>query len=185
MTTSTTARVYDELLVTLVRAGNRPAGERLAARWHPRLLRTARRLLRDADQANEAVQDTWLAIAKGLWRLSDPAKFPAWAFGILHRKCADRIKQAQRRRAQFPSSDADIDLSAGHEAPRAEDAVALGQAMAGLSPAHRLAAHLYFAEGLTLAEIASATGVPVGTAKSRLFHARQQLKAALSGEKYD
>ena len=42
-----TGRVFDELLVTLARAGDRRAGERLAARWPPRLLRTARRLLRD------------------------------------------------------------------------------------------------------------------------------------------
>ena len=54
--------------------------------------------------------------------------------------------------------------------------------MAALPAEHRFAAHLFFIEGLTLAEIADAQGVPLGTAKSRLFHARRQLKAALSGD---
>jgi DNA-directed RNA polymerase specialized sigma24 family protein len=51
-----------------------------------------------------------------------------------------------------------------------------------LSDEHRLAAVLYFGEGLTLNEIAAATGVPVGTAKSRIFNARKHLKSTLKGE---
>ncbi|NNC52161.1 MAG: hypothetical protein HKO08_03870, partial [Erythrobacter sp.] len=53
-----TARLFDELLVTHVQSGDRRAGERLAARWHPRLMRTANRLLRDEEMARSAVQDT-------------------------------------------------------------------------------------------------------------------------------
>ncbi len=56
------------------------------------------------------------------------------------------------------------------------------QAFAALAPEQRLAAHLYFVEGLTLAEIADVQDIPTGTAKSRLFHARRKLKVALSGE---
>lgn len=50
-------RIFDELLVTQVWSGNRSAAERLAARWQPRLLRTARRLLGDDEIARGAVQD--------------------------------------------------------------------------------------------------------------------------------
>ena len=50
------------------------------------------------------------------------------------------------------------------------------------APDHRLAAILYFGEGLSLNEIAAVTDVPVGTAKSRIFHARQHLKSRLKGE---
>ena len=46
----------------------------------------------------------------------------------------------------------------------------------------RFAAHLFFVEGLTLAEIAEVQSIPEGTAKSRLFHARRKLKAALTEE---
>jgi RNA polymerase sigma-70 factor (ECF subfamily) len=167
-------RVYDELLVTLVQAGDRRAGERLAARWHPRLLRTAHRLLRDPEQAREAAQEAWIGIFRGAASLGDPARFPAWALGILHRKCADRIRSERRLRAA-PAAEA------GLVAP-ADDRMAIAQALEGLSDDHRAAAILFFGEGLTLAEVAAATHVPLGTAKSRIFHARRQLKAALTGE---
>lgn len=60
--------------------------------------------------------------------------------------------------------------------------MAIRQAFATLPAGQRLAAHLFYVEGLTLGEIAIATEVPLGTAKSRLFHARLRLKAALEGE---
>ena len=63
--TRDTGRIFDELLLISARAGDRRAGERLAARWQPRLLRTARRLLRDEDEAVEAVQNAWAAICRG------------------------------------------------------------------------------------------------------------------------
>lgn len=179
MAQAETDRVYDELLVTLVRSGDRVAGERLAARWQPRLVRTARRLLRDDELAREAVQEAWAAICRGWMGLRDPARFPAWAFGILHRKCVDAIRSQQSGRQRFVPGDSAPETAIP---ARGEDRLALDQAMSTLSLDHRAAALLFFGEGLTLAEIARATGVPVGTAKSRLFHARRQLKAALSGE---
>jgi RNA polymerase sigma factor (sigma-70 family) len=62
------------------------------------------------------------------------------------------------------------------------EALANARAMAALPPDQRLAAQLFFVEGLTLAEIAEVQQVPEDTAKSRLFHARRRLKAALSGD---
>jgi RNA polymerase sigma-70 factor (ECF subfamily) len=176
---SETDRVFDELLVTLVQGGDRRARERLAARWQPRLIRTARRLLRDEDEAREAVQEAWLGISSNWLGLSDPARFPAWAFGILHRKCVDRVRAAGRRRSRVGSLD-EADLPS--IAAEGEDRTAIRRAFATLSAEHLAAAVLYFGEGLTLAEIAIATGVPLGTAKSRLFHARLALKTALKGD---
>ena len=66
------------------------------------------------------------------------------------------------------------------QSPRQSDALAIAEAFARLPPDQRLAAHLHFVEGLTLGEIAAVQDVPEGTAKSRLFHARRTLKAALT-----
>lgn len=177
--TNEPGRVYDELLVTLVRTGDRVAAERLAARWYPRLLRTARRLLRDEDQALEAVQEAWAGICRGWVGLSDTRKFPPWAFAILRRKCADRIRLEQAGR----NSHTDLNGQESDDvAPDSETRISIGQALESLSHDHRLAAILYFHEGLTLPEVATATGVPTGTAKSRIFHARRQLKAVLQGD---
>lgn len=170
--------VYEELLVTMIWSGDRRASERLAARWQPRLIRTARRLLGDREQARSAVQESWLSIMRGIHSLRDPAKFAPWAFGILHRRCSDAIRSNQRGRAHI-RDDAEIE---GVTDPQDDDGIAIRQAFALLSPDHRIAAQLFFVEGLTLAEIAEVAAVPTGTVKSRLFHARQHLKAALTGD---
>lgn len=174
---SETDRVYDQLLLTRIQTGDRLAGDRLVARWHPRLMRTAHRLLGDREQARSAVQDTWNGICRGWIRLRDPSRFPAWAYTILHHKCADRIRHSKRQRANVEDLPVDTELSvpAG-----TEDQVSIDQAFEKLSHDHRIAAVLYFGEGLTLREIAKVTGTPIGTTKSRLFHARRQLKQALT-----
>src|SRR5690606_29022104 len=92
--------------VTLVRSGDGRAAERLAARWQPRLLRAARRMLGEPEEAREAVQEAWGGICRGWLRLSDPAMFPAWAYGILARKCADRIRRMSGERRRFVAEDA-------------------------------------------------------------------------------
>ncbi len=172
-----TERVFDELLLTLARTGDRRASRRLAARWQPRLMRTARRILRDDELAREAVQESWTAICGGWLRLRDPAKFPAWAFGILHRKCADQLRAAVKARER--ETDLDAATNAATK-PRAETLTAIDQAFDDLSAEHRAAATLFFVEGLSVAEIAAAVGAPAGTVKSRVFYARQQLRAALT-----
>ena len=174
-----TERVYDELLVTLARSGDRAAANRLAARWYPRLTRTALRLVQDRSDAEEAVQEAWAGICRGWPRLSDPAMFPGWAFGILRRKCVDRIRKSQTERNRTAPIEAAPEPS---QPARGELQVEIDQALAGLSDDHRLAAILYFGEGLSLNEIAAVTDVPVGTAKSRIFNARQHLKSRLKGE---
>jgi RNA polymerase sigma factor (sigma-70 family) len=177
---SETERIYDELLLARVQAGDSRAGERLAARWYPRLMRTACRLLRDEEQAGVAVQEAWTGICRGWRTLRDPARFPAWAYTILHHKCADRIRRNQRQRHWIGEVVNDPVVP-----PVGEARVTITQAFDSLSDDHRTAATLYFSEGLTIGEIAVVTAVPVGTAKSRLFHARRQLKAALDDVQFD
>jgi RNA polymerase sigma-70 factor (ECF subfamily) len=174
-----TERVYDELLVTLARSGDQKAANRLAARWYPRLMRTALRLVQDRSEAEDAVQEAWAGICRGWPRLSDPAMFPGWAFGILRRKCVDRIRKVQSDRNRTSPLESAPEPS---QPARGELQVEIDQALASLSDDHRLAAILYFGEGLSLNEIAAVTGVPVGTAKSRIFNARQHLKSRLKGE---
>jgi RNA polymerase sigma factor (sigma-70 family) len=99
------ARFYEEWLVTAAMSGDRQAAERLVARYQPRLLRTARRMLGDGEQAASAVQEAWLAIVPGIKRLRHPTRFATFAFSILRRRCADTIRSAQRGRAMFDTSE--------------------------------------------------------------------------------
>lgn len=169
-------RVFDELLVISVRAGDRRAAERLAAHWHPRLLRTATRILGQAEQGQDAAQEAWLAISASWIRLEDPRRFPAWAYAILHRKCTDIQRRLIRDRKRHDQA---AELSGTGQNPAQAGHTAINAAFQALAPDHRTVAALYFAEGLTLIEISRALGIPVGTVKSRLFNARKQLKSRL------
>jgi len=91
-------RIIDEMLVLAAQAGQIEAFEVLAQRWHPRLLRLAWRLTGDREGAHEAVQDAWVSVARGLWRLGDPASFGPWALRIASRRSADWIKHRCRAR---------------------------------------------------------------------------------------
>lgn len=169
--------VFDELLVMMAQSGDARAFERLHQRWHRRLAQTALRYTGSAEAARDLSQDCWLAIWKGIGRLRDPRRFRAYAFGVLHRRGADYVRATMAARVRAgPKAEAIEPSEPAHQSERS----ALDQAFASLPPYQRLAAHLHFVEGLTLNEIAEAQSIPTGTAKSRPFHARRKLKAALS-----
>ena len=168
--------LFDELLVVMVQQGERAALDRLHARWDKRLVRAAYRYTGDAELARDLAQECWIGIWKGIPGLRDPARFRSFAFAILHRRGADHLRSAIRQRDNESHSDSPPD---GAEDSRQDEALAIAEAFASLPPDQRLAAHLHFVEGLTLAEIAAVQSIPTGTAKSRLFHARRKLKAAL------
>ncbi|WP_299191605.1 RNA polymerase sigma factor [uncultured Erythrobacter sp.] len=167
------AALFDEMLVVLVQKGDSHAGERLFQRWNRRLIRAARRYCGSEDGAHDLAQDCWVAIWKGLGTLRDPARFRSYAFAVLHRRGASRLRDVIREREAAPDP-----LETALPASQSESA-AITQAFTALPPDQRLAAHLHFVEGLTLREIAEVQSIAEGTAKSRLFHARRKLKAAL------
>lgn len=175
--TPASAELFDELLVVMAQKRDRQASERLYQRWHPRLQRAARRYCGSEDAVGDLVQECWLAIWKGLGGLRNPARFRSYAFSVLHRRGADHLRKVVRDRGRILEDQPEVASAEGQS-----DRVAIAQAFAALPPDQRLAAHLFFVEGLTLTEIAAVQSVPEGTAKSRLFHARRKLKAALNPE---
>ncbi|MEM7687959.1 MAG: sigma-70 family RNA polymerase sigma factor [Pseudomonadota bacterium] len=180
-TTPGSGAVLDELLVMMAQNGDRAAFARLHGRWHARLARAAWRYTGEADTARDLSQECWLGIWKGLAGLRDPKRFRAYAFGVLHRRGSDYVRGAIRARAHTAPSATGPYTTPEPSQPAAQDeSSALKQAFAALPPDQRLAAHLHFVEGLTLNEIAEAQSITAGTAKSRLFHARRKLKAALT-----
>jgi RNA polymerase sigma-70 factor (ECF subfamily) len=179
----TPERVLDEYLVSLSQAGSVEALDGLARRWTPRLLRYATRVLGGSADASETardvVQETWIGAIRGLRGLRDPAQFPAWIYGIATRKCADVIRGNQRRRAF--NDRAVAKRTADESAVESEQRIDLAAAIRNLPPMHRAVVHLFYREEFRVDEIASILGVPVGTVKSRLHHAREALRQQLRG----
>ena len=176
-------RALDEYLVALSQAGSIEALDGLARRWSPRLLRYTSRMLgggSDAvETARDVVQETWVGVIRGLRRLRDPAQFPAWIYGIATRKCADAIRANEHRR-QLHTRESNDSVEQQGPSPTWEDQIDVATAIRGLPPTHRAVVHLFYREDFKVEEIASVLGIPVGTVKSRLHHAREALKHELN-----
>lgn len=177
--------VLDEYLVLAAQGGSAEAYRRLVERWTPMLRRHARRVLLDTDAAIDAVQDAWLAIARGLKRLDDPARFGGWAFAITTRRCVDEVRRHQRRRGLTQTVSQEASVVAAGTFIDPETSLDLAAAVNRLPPDQRLLVSLFYGEGLSVEEIAHAHNVPPGTIKSRLFAIRQTLKSHLEGPDHE
>lgn len=168
----------DERLAIRCLLGEAAAFDELIARWHPPVWRYARRMAGADDAADDLAQDIWLRVVRGLPRLEEPARIRAWIFGIARRVLMDRL------RVQYAApAIADVPLDSIETAPADNDLTErideMEAALATLPAIERDALALFYLDELSLADIASITSVPVGTVKSRLFRARQLLRAAM------
>ncbi len=171
--------ILDELLVVKTQGGDVASLEMLARRWQPKLLRHAIRLTRDAEAGADVTQDAWVAIVRGLGRLKDPATFRAWAYRIVTRKTSDWIRKRVRRRRLSDRAAAEPSPAAALPADSTGEVGQLRKALAALPADRRALLAMFYVEGLTVGEIAEALSIPSGTVKSRLFHARNVLRASL------
>ena len=174
--------IEDELLVLQCQAGDGDALTTLIARWQPRLAGLAWRLTSQREAAQDIVQDSWLAIVRGLKRLDDPALFRTWAYRIVKNKCADWTRRrAVGRTASKELQDAAISESGvgAGESESDRDVRLLRRAMAKLPEEQRAMLSLHYIDGMGIAEIARVLNVPAGTVKSRLYHVRDRLKLVL------
>ena len=172
--TTTRSRALDEYQVLLAQDGDKRAFELLYKRWHPKLYKFAYRLIGDRDGAQDVMQDAALTIAKNIDRLNDPKTFSSWAYVIVRRRSADYISRAVKARRVKSELENRPEPA---EAIGPDDSLSLKQALARLSETDRSILDLFYRDGMTGPEIASALGIPIGTVKSRLYAAREKLKS--------
>jgi RNA polymerase sigma-70 factor, ECF subfamily len=171
--------VSDRALVERAQQGDRDAYEALARSSARRLYATAYRMTRDADSADDAVQQTLVAIWRELPSLRDPDRFDAWTYRLVVRACLSERRRDQRRRVRLiPITDVPVLSDDGVAIADLRDQ--LERALRELSTDHRAVLVLHLYVGLPLVEIAEILGVPAGTVGSRLHHARRSLRAAMA-----
>ena len=146
----------------------------------PRLRALAFRVLRDPDLVADAMQETAVRAFRSLRTFRGDAALGTWLFHITYTVCLDLIKKSDRqlRLVQRTSSDATLQAPDPADLVAAEDQ--LSRALDTLSPEHRAVVFLCIQQGLDLAAAATVLGIPYGTVGSRLAHARQVLRQALS-----
>jgi RNA polymerase sigma-70 factor (ECF subfamily) len=181
-------QVLTELLVISAQSGNEAAFRELHGLWTADLRRMALVRVERPEAAEEVLQDAWLAIARGVRRLDDPACFPRWAFRIVERRSADWIRRttaARRREAATENAAQELAPASSYDASATEapdEVIALRLAVSRLSSDSRNLLHLYYELGRSVAEIAEILGIPAGTVKSRLFSVRESLRQQLEGK---
>jgi RNA polymerase sigma-70 factor (ECF subfamily) len=179
-------QVLTEWLVLTAQTGQEQAFRDLYHLWQADLQRFALSRIQRAEGADEVLTEVWLAIARGLQKIDDPACFPRWAFRIVERRCSDWIRQRERdrRREQLASAKAE-DLAPSPPNPPAEsDAVhVLHAAISRLPQDQQELLRLCYDHGRSVAEIAEILGIPAGTVKSRLFSIRATLRQKIERTK--
>ena len=171
----------DATLLSHVGRGHRDALEHLYRRHGGSILRFLRQVCGSPELAEEVLQETLLAVWKGASRFRAEASAQTWIFGIARRQAHTAMR---RKRLEMVSDDAlgdvsDADLGPADLAIASATRDALNRALSKLSIAHREVIVLALVEGLQYGEVARITGVPVGTVRSRLNHARLAMRALL------
>jgi RNA polymerase sigma factor (sigma-70 family) len=174
----------DRELLERTAAGDERALEQLYARHAPALLAYAEGLVGDRGRAEDALQETFVGAWRGAASFRGRSTVRTWLFGICRRQALKRMRG--RGQLLWPLDEA-LGVPALEPDPQAvtlarADAAAVGAALQALSPAHREVLDLTFSAQLSHADVATVLGVPVGTVKSRLFHARAALARALPVE---
>jgi RNA polymerase sigma factor (sigma-70 family) len=181
----------DELLSAHV-AGDAHAFARLYDRYDRPCFRFIRRLLGSAhaDAAEDLHQETWIAISRNAATF-DPAKasFSAWLFTIARHKVFDHFRRSKVAVLAVAGDDAALMLIADPAASPLQEVTSRDLAQRIITavealPLEQRGAFIMFTDaGLSLEEIAQATGVAVETAKSRLRYARTKLRQVFAGER--
>ncbi|MCP4501335.1 MAG: sigma-70 family RNA polymerase sigma factor [Deltaproteobacteria bacterium] len=190
-------READAVLVTAAKAGDAQAFRTLVEQNQGRLFAVAFGMLRDRDDAMDAVQDALIKAHRKLLDFEGNAAFSTWIYRICVNLCIDKKRSQARRRS------VDLDEARSHElsddtlyadaeiTPKisgtnplknianSQLGAQIGLALATLSDEHRAVLLLREVEGMNYEEISDALDVPKGTVMSRLFHARKNMQIQL------
>ena len=177
----------DEALMLAYRGGDVTAFEVLYGRWRGRLYRYFAHQV--PDRAEELFQDVWLKVIKARAGYEVTARFSTWLFRIAHNHLMDHYRGRSRDVVMLyadPDDDPADDLPApastepSNLMARKEMAKILLQALASLPEPQREAFLLVEEGGMSLEQVAAATGVGRETAKSRLRYALGRLRRTLA-----
>jgi RNA polymerase sigma-70 factor (ECF subfamily) len=176
----------DPNLVQTARRNDASAWDQLLQRYQLPLFTYAAELLRDRTAALDIVQETFASAVTHIGSLRDNTKFGSWLFGIAHQRCVQHFRRKRRTEAVFAEKQPDAESSPDDVTPNPcaallhkEQAETLFALVDRLPVPQRSTLLLHVLEDFSLEDIAGISGVPVGTVKSRLHHAKRALRKLL------
>lgn len=181
-----------ERLVDRAREGDRRAFEQLVEEYKDKIYNYVARMLNDRDQAEDVAQETFIRAYTSLPNFRGASSFQTWLYRIASNLAIDTMRRRSYREGEFSldeplsTREGEVQRQVEAEGPGPEDTIQneelreqIEEAIAELPPKLRTVIVLYELQGLSYKEIASVVGAPLGTIKSRLFNAREQLKEIL------
>lgn len=177
--------LIDVVLLQRVVQRDREAFETLYRVYVRRLTRFLERVTRKPLEVEEVLDDTMMVVWDKAATFSGQSKVSTWIFSIAYRKALKALRGLDE-----PIEPDDKDGPAGEtgpEAPLQQDELrqALARALARISPQQRAVVELVFFHGCAYREIAQIVGCPIGTVKTRMFHALRRLRVMLSDIRED
>lgn len=163
--------------------GDTAAFAALVELYQDRIYSFALRLLRDPAAAEDAAQETFVKAFRGLSSYNPAYSFSSWLFRIAHNACMDALRAGGRTVSLDAEDFPDIPDRGQGVAEAVADSLderRIEALLGSLPPLYSEALLLQYREGLGPAEMARVLGVPEGTAKARLFRARELIKARLA-----
>lgn len=168
--------------VAAARHGDRAALEALLDSEYGRIATLSRRLMTDPSDAEDATQETLIAIVRGIEHFDGRSQFSTWVHRVCTNTCLDQLRRRARRPTTVPLPEThDASMSSPEEDPsvRVVDDDTLDRALSGIPDDMRIAVVLRDVVGLDYAEIAEITHAPAGTVRSRIARGRRQVAALL------
>jgi RNA polymerase sigma-70 factor, ECF subfamily len=172
--------VHRELVVA-AQGGDQVAFMDLIRARVDRLFAISRRILRDVDRAEDAVQDALVIAWRDLPELRDPDRFDVWLHRVLANMCIEHARRHRRRSARFEVIDL-ADHVARDELAGVADRDVVDRAFRRLKPEERAILVLRHYLGYEPAAIAEMLGLSAGTIRARLHHAHRAMRAALDAD---
>jgi len=185
-------KISDLTLVQQAQREDVGAYDELVRRYQERIYATVYHMTSNHEDANDLVQETFIKAYRALKTFKGDSSFYTWVYRIAVNKTINFLKQRKNR---LHMSLNDVDYNAEHDpdlvalisekTPRRDLNLAelqdkLNAAMLKLSEHHRMVVTLHDIQGLSHEEIGAIMDCNVGTVRSRLFYARQQLQAYLN-----
>jgi RNA polymerase sigma-70 factor (ECF subfamily) len=168
-------------LVAMTLQGNSEAFATLVERYDRAVYHLSYRMLHNVEDARDATQEAFFKAFRSLRTFRTGAKFSTWIFAISYHACCDRLARRKHDASDELPDRPDPARGPEQQAIALDEASRLRRAIDALPERYRAVVTLFHLQGRQYEEIAGVLGLPLGTVKTHLFRAKEQLRRLLDG----
>jgi RNA polymerase sigma-70 factor (ECF subfamily) len=177
----------DEVLIQRIARGDRVAMQALYARHHVRVYRFLVRLTQDAGRAEDLISDVFFDVWQQAGRYEARASVSTWLLAIARFKALSLLRRRPHETLEPEAAEAIEDEADTPEVSvqKTDKARAIRACLEKLTPDHREVIDLVYYHERSVEEVGQVLGIPEGTVKTRMFHARKRLSELLKAAGID